>query len=183
MNRSPGSREKLTPAELKAYALRLLGGRALSTAQLKARLRLRAQSGDDVEAVVASLREYGFLNDQRFAEGFATARRDSGSFGAQRVLSDLMRKKVGGGMARQVVEQTFAQTDEVKLIEDYLRRKFRNTDLAALLAEPNKLASVFRRLRTAGFSPGNSIRVLKRFAVRADELESEEDPEGGLDPA
>jgi regulatory protein len=176
-------KEKLPFEALKAHALRLLGGRAMSSAQLKARLRLRALSDEDIDAVVASLREYGFLNDRRFAEGFATARRDSRGFGAQRVLSDLMRQKVAGGVAKQVVAETFAETDETAMIEDYLRRKFRNTNLGELLAQPSKLASVYRRLRTAGFSQGNSIRVLKRFAAHADELESVEEPEGGVDPA
>lgn len=176
-------KEKLAYEALKAYALRTLGARAMSAAQLKTKLRARALREEDVDAVVAALREYGFLNDRKFAEGFATARRDSRGFGQQRVLSDLMRQKVAGGVARQVVAQAYADTDETALVEDFLRRKFRGKDLPTLLAEPAKLASAYRKLRTAGFSAGNSIRVLKRFASAADELESMEEPDGGVEPA
>ena len=48
-------------------------------------------------------------------------------------------------------------------------------DLSAYLAEPSHLASAFRRLRYAGFSAANSIRVLKRFSQQADELDGSEE--------
>ena len=59
------------------------------------------------------------------------------------------------------------------MIESFLARKYRGKDLGALLSEEKHLASAFRRLRAAGFSTGNSIRVLKRFAAEADRLEEE----------
>ena len=61
------------------------------------------------------------------------------------------------------------------MIEEYLARKFRATNLPIYLQDEKKLASVYRRLRTAGFSSGASIRVLKRYAAQAEELEGLED--------
>jgi hypothetical protein len=43
------------------------------------------------------------------------------------------------------------------------------------LRDEKHLASAYRKLRYAGFGSGNAIRVLKRYAERADELESLED--------
>ena len=83
-------------------------------------------------------------------------------------------------LAEQVTEQTYQQTDEAKLIEEFLRRKFRGKQLGVYLSEEKNLAGAFRRLRYAGFSAGQSIRVLKRFASQPevaevlDALESEE---------
>jgi regulatory protein len=57
------------------------------------------------------------------------------------------------------------------LIEAFLKRKYRGKDLGPLLKEEKNLASAFRRLRYAGFSSSESIRVLKRYASRAEELE------------
>ena len=57
------------------------------------------------------------------------------------------------------------------MIEQFLERKYRGKDLGALLQEEKNLASAFRKLRLAGFSAGNSIRVLKRYAAEADRLE------------
>jgi len=39
------------------------------------------------------------------------------------------------------------------------------------------LASAFRKLRGAGFSAGNSIRVLKRYAADAERLEEMDEEE------
>jgi hypothetical protein len=71
------------------------------------------------------------------------------------------------------------KTDEAKLIEEFLRRKYRGKELGTFFREEKNLAGAFRRLRYAGFSAGQSIKVLKRFASQPevlDALESEDDP-------
>jgi regulatory protein len=165
----------LDEAGLKEYALRLLAGRALTVAQLKEKLRRRAADAASVEAVVAQLKEYGVLDDRRFAESFSTSRAASGQFGRRRVLAELAKRKVAAKVAEQAVRKAFADLDEEQLVREWLERKYRNQDLAALLAEPAKLAGVYRRLRHAGFSSGAAIRVLKRFSQDAEQLE-------GLEP-
>jgi len=60
------------------YALKLLGGRAHSTGELREKLRRRAEQASAVEDVMARLKENGYLDDQHFAEGFATARLANG---------------------------------------------------------------------------------------------------------
>jgi regulatory protein len=94
-----------------------------------------------------------------------------------RVLRDLRQRRVAPKLAEQVTEKTYEQTDETKLIEEFLRRKFRGKQLSTFLSDEKNLAGAFRRLRYAGFSAGQSIRVLKRFASQPevlDALESEE---------
>ena len=96
-----------------------------------------------------------------------------------RVLRDLRQRRVAPKLAEQVTEQTYEKTDEANLIEEFLRRKYRGKELGAFFREEKNLAAAFRRLRYAGFSSGQSIRVLKRFANQPevlDALESEEDP-------
>lgn len=167
--------KKLDGEALKAYAVRLLSGRALSVGELKAKLRTRAEDAAQIEPLVAQLKDYGYLNDSRFAEHFAGSRAASGTFGSQRVLSDLLRKKVAPKVAEQAVGAAFQGVDEAARVEEYLQRKYRGKNLAALLKEPKTLASVYRRLRTTGFGSSASIRVLKRFAAQAEELEGMEE--------
>lgn len=167
---------KLAADQLKTYALKLIGGRSLSIGELREKLRKKAEKPDDVIAVIETLRELKFLDDRRFAENFAAVRRDSRGLGRQRALSDLLKKRVAPGLATQAIDQAYAEVDEVQMIEAYLARKYRNKDLGQTLKEPRELASVFRRLRGAGFSTGNTIRVLKRFAAQAVELEDLEEP-------
>jgi len=117
------------------------------------------------------------LNDVRFAESYAAARLDGQGLGSRRVLADLRAKSVPANVAEHAVRQTYAETDELELIEKYLQRKVRGKNLREYLSEDKHLASAFRRLRTAGFSASNSIRVLKRYTGRAEELESMDEPE------
>jgi len=170
----PIDREKLLNV-----ALRALGGRAHSSGELREKLRRRAQSPEDVDAVLAKLKEAGYLDDRRFAEAYASARLQDQGLGKMRVLRDLRQRRVAPKLAEQVTEQTYEKTNETDLIEDFLRRKYRGKQLGTFLSEQKNLASAFRRLRYAGFAAGTSIRVLKRYANQPevlDSLESEDDP-------
>ena len=160
-----------------AYAAQALSARALSIGELREKLKRRAALPADVDQVLARLKESGYLNDQRFAESYAGWRRDDGGFGKTRVLRDLMARRVAPAVAKQAAEAAFRETDEVAMIEKFLQRKYRGKDLRALLQEEKHLAAAYRKLRTSGFSTGNSVRVLKRYADQAELLEdSEEEP-------
>ncbi len=126
------------------------------------------------------LKESGYLDDRRFAENYAAARLQNQGLGKLRVLRDLRQRRVAPKLAEQATEKTYQQTEEAKLIEEFLRRKFRGKELRTFLSEDKNLSGAFRRLRYAGFSAGESIRVLKRFASQPevlDALESEESEE------
>ena len=119
------------------------------------------------------LKQLGLVSDQCFAESFAHWRRDNEGYGKARVLRDLLARRVAPALARQAAEAAYEQADEIALIENFLARKYRGKDLGAMLAEQKHLASAYRKLRLAGFSGGNSIRVLKRYAAEADRLEED----------
>jgi regulatory protein len=174
MNRTRQAK-KLDSEGLWSYALKTLGGRGLASGELRIRLQRRAEKADDVDAVIGRLKDYGYLNDRKFAESYATSRLENEGLGRQRVLRDLRQRRVAPAVAENAVRKTYDATDEVGLIEDYLSRKFRNVDLGKVLSDPARLASVYRKLRYAGFGGSNSIRVLKRYSERAEELEDGED--------
>ena len=160
---------------LLAYAARALGGRAQTSSELREKLKRRAARKEDVDAVISRLKDGGYLNDKRFAESFANWRRDNAGFGKSRVVRDLMSRRVAPALAKQAAETAYEESDEVAMIEAFLARKYRGKDLKTLLTEEKYLASAYRRLRGAGFSTGNSIRVLKRYAAEADRLEEMEE--------
>ena len=157
------------------YAARSLGSRAQTISEVREKLKRRAERPEDVDEVLTRLKQGGYLNDQRFAESFTTWRRENDGFGKGRVMRDLMNRRVAPGLAKETVEKAYQEVDEIAMIEKFLERKFRGKDLGTLLAEEKYLASAFRRLRGAGFSSGNSIRVLKRYAAEAERLEEMED--------
>ena len=153
------------------YAARALSARAYTVSELKARLKKRAVRQEDVEAVLGRLKDAGMVNDRRFAGSFADWRRESQGIGKARVMRDLMARRVAPAVAKEAVEASFEGIDETAMIEAFLKRKYRGKDLGALLQVDKELASAFRKLRGAGFSTGNSIRALKRYAAEAERLE------------
>ena len=165
--------------DLLNYAVRMLGGRAHSTGELREKLRRRAERAADVDLVLGKLKELGYLNDQQFAESYAASRLENQGLGKMRVLRDLRQRRIAPQLAEQVTEKTYQETNEADLIEEFLKRKYRGKKLGEFLSEEKNLASAFRRLRYAGFGAGTSIRVLKRYASRAEELESLEPEETG----
>jgi regulatory protein len=172
---------KLDLEGLMNFAGRSLARRAQSLSELRLRLKQRAARQEDVAEAIARLKEAGFLNDRKFADSFANWRRENQGLGKARVMRDLMSRRVAPALAKQAVDGAFANTDETAMIESFLERKYRGKELGRLLAEEKNLASAFRRLRAAGFSAGNSIRVLKRYAANAERLEEEGEPLEGED--
>lgn len=170
-----GKPKKVDNAKLWDYALGALSRRALTAGELRAKLEQRAEDPSIVPAVMAKLKEYGYLDDKRFAESFAAARLENQGLGKQRVLRDLRQRRVNQPEAEAAVAKTFEGADEAALIEDYLKRKFRGVNLGETMRDPAKLSSAYRKLRYAGFSGGNSIRVLKRYTEMADQLEDDPD--------
>jgi regulatory protein len=164
-------------AELWDYALKIAGSRAISTGDMRNKLRQRAGLPQDVDPTIDKLKEYGFLDDQRFAENFASARLENEGFGRQRALRDLAQRRVPGAVAAGAVEQVYTGSNEVEMIEAFVRRRYRNADREKLFQQDKDLASAFRRLRVAGFQTGNIIKVLKQFAADPGKLDEVEFPD------
>jgi len=163
---------QLASEELFSYAVKKLSGRAASIGEIRASLKARALEPSDVDDVIARLKEYGYLNDARFAESFAAARLENEGLGKSRVLRDLRQRRVAPEMAQNTVSKIYAGQDEIALIEEYIRRKYRSAVRESLFETEKDLASAYRRLIRAGFTSGNSIRVLKRFAANPDLLDN-----------
>jgi len=177
--RASGKR-RLDAEELWELALKILGGRACSGGELRQKLVGRAARLADVDTTLARLKEYRYVDDRRFAENFATARLENQRFGKNRVSQELRRRRVAPQLAQTVVEKAYKNVDESALIEEFIRRKYRDVPANELFQNEKDLASAYRRLLRAGFSSGNILRALKRFAANPELLDRfEPTPEGG----
>ena len=166
---------------LLAYAVKLLAGRAHSTGQLREKLRRRAQQASAVDIVLARMKEHGYLDDQKFAENFASARLANDKLGKARVAHDLRRRRVAQSLAERTVRKVYQDVNEESLIEEWVRRKYRLTPREGLFQEDKDMAAAYRRLLRAGFRSGEILRVLKRFARNPDLLEAFTPPDETLE--
>lgn len=168
-------KRKLGRQELFEFAVKSLAKRAQSTAEMRRKLHDRADDPGDVDEALARLREYGYLDEKRFAEQLATLRLENSGFGRTRTLFDLRARRVAPTLAAEAVDKAYLDTDEDRLIEDFVRRKYRTAPRAGLFEEEKDLASAYRRLLRAGFRSAAIVRVLKRFAKNPDLLDAIED--------
>src|SRR5206468_9718283 len=178
MKGSPRRKKLLPAAALWEFAVKSLGARACSTGELRRKLVQKAERAADVDDVISRLRDYGYLNDRRFAESYAGARLENQGLGRSRVLRDLRQRKVRDGLATGAVDRIYKNVDEMALIDSFIRKKVRTKKpLPEALEDPSQLASAYRKLIRAGFSSSNVILALKRIAKGQVLLDSFEPPE------
>ena len=168
---------RLDAAGLWEYALKSLAGRAHSTGDLREKLRRRAARVEDIDEVLARLKQDGYLDDRRYAESFAAARLAGEKMGRTRVIHDLRQRRVAPALAERTVGKVYQDVDEEALIEEWIRRKYRMAEREGLFAEEKDLAAAYRRLARAGFRSGEILKVLKRFARNPELLDGFEAPE------
>jgi regulatory protein len=107
-------------------AVKLLAAKPRSVAELRERL-LRGKNANNevVEAVIARLREYGYLNDERFAFSYASYKVKQRPLGRRRLERDLQFKKVDSAVADQALEMVFTETPEEQLIDQAIAKRLR----------------------------------------------------------
>ncbi|HXM41819.1 MAG TPA: regulatory protein RecX [Bryobacteraceae bacterium] len=167
----------LDAAALWDYALLVLRGRAYSSGELREKLRRKAERIADIDPAMARLKEYGYLDDRKFAESFVAARLENQGLGKTRVLADLSRRRVAPALAQQSVGKVYENVSEEALAGDFVRRKFRMAARENLFQDEKQMASAYRRLVYAGFKPATAVAVLKKFARDPDLLDGFEPPE------
>src|SRR6267142_6230836 len=110
------SKVSLTPEQVRARAfqraVKLLAAKPRSIAELRERLLERCSNKAIVETVIARLREYGYLDDERYALGYASAQVRQQPMGRRRLQQSLKLKKVDRAVAEEVLDQVFAETSE-----------------------------------------------------------------------
>jgi len=83
------------------YALKVLSRRALFCEQLREKLEKRFLSQEAIDAVIAKVKHYGFVNDGELLRASVTSAFTKGR-GPKRVLYDLMRKSK---LPKEVIEK------------------------------------------------------------------------------
>ena len=73
-------------------AMRALGRRMMSASELREHLLKKEISSNEINGILAKMREYGYLNDETFAENFVRARISRG--GRRKLTWELRRKGV-----------------------------------------------------------------------------------------
>jgi regulatory protein len=104
----------------------LLAAKQRSVEELRERLlESRGATTPIVDEVIARLREYGYLDDAKFAQTYASLRLRERPIGRRRLERDLSLKKVDKQTASTALDEVFEETPEEDLIERAIARRIR----------------------------------------------------------
>jgi len=130
-------------------AVKLLAAKPRSVAELRERLlRGKTTNEEVVETVISRLREYGYLDDERFAFSYASYKVKQKPVGRRRLQTDLKLKKVDSGVANEALELVYANTPEEQLIDQAIAKRLRTRGKPKNRAEAK---SLFDHLLRRGF--------------------------------
>lgn len=179
--RGPREKPPLDEAALYEYAVRSLGRKMRTVAELKRRMRLRVEPGEAgearMDAVVARLKEQRYLNDTRYAVDYTRMRQENERFGRRRVQQELIQRGVHGDIIGKTLDEAYGDLPEAELARRYIERK--------RLRKPTndtETARVVRNMVRAGFSTGTIFGLLKTWKVDEEALSVVESLEEPGDP-
>lgn len=159
---TPKQRTRGTPPieladEAFSCALRYLGYRARSVAEVKNYLRRRGGTDAVVDATVEKLRGFNFIDDETFARNWALSRAQSQGYGPRRIEQELKTKGVVDSVVRAVVKEIFDQEDEEKRARKILDKKFSGENFQ----EPRALRRAVAFLQRRGYSNKVILTLLR----------------------
>jgi len=111
-----------------------------------------------VEAAIGELKEYGFINDLRFAENYAESLRENKGKSLREIRMKLFEK----GISKEIIEEVLLSydEDESELIERAIKKKGINaSDIPGM--DRNERNRLYMYLSRKGF---NSEEIMKYFS-------------------
>src|SRR3954471_10163944 len=147
-------------------AVQLLAAKPRSIEELRERL-LEKQWTDEEAAdyALAKLKEYGYLDDERFAFGFASYRVRQKPVGRQRLARDLQTRKISKETADAALELVYQETPEEELIQRAIEKRIR---LRGRPSTRQETKSLYDHLLRLGFSYDLIIRKVREASAAAD---------------
>jgi regulatory protein len=146
------------------YGVKSLGERMRSEADLRRLMQAKVEREESgaakINKVIGRLKEYGYLDDTKFAENYTQLRQQNEKFGARRVSQELNRKGIAQQTIADTIESKYAEVSEESLARQHLERKRLRKP-----ANEKETARIMRRLVTAGFSVGVIYKILRQWDV------------------
>lgn len=142
-----------------AVALRLLGRRDRSTAELSQGLHQRGYDQEQVAAVIARCRELGYLDDRRFAEERSRAMLREGRGVGPRIALDLQRRGIEPALACEAIEAAQEHQPPEQVARKLLARRF--PDFIFSQAQDREKRRVMSFFQRRGFAPDLILAMLR----------------------
>ena len=140
-------------------ALKLLGRRELSEAQVRLHLARRGHAPDAIDAAVARLLEERAIDDVRVAEAIARTETGVRKRGKLRVRRAIESAGIAAAIAKRAVEDVFGDIDGDDLLEAALAKRLRR---GARISDDREFNRLYRYLVGQGFEAQRALDLLKK---------------------
>ncbi len=152
----------LIPKRCTKRAMNLLQKKDYTTNQLKDKLREGLYSEDAIEAAIAYVSSYHYLDDERYTRDYITYHMENRS--RNRIIQDLTSKGLSKDFIIPILDELYSETDsdiELTQIRQLLEKKHYNPETSDYKEKQKIIAFLMRR----GFSMSDI-----RKAISCDEL-------------
>ncbi|MBP5265308.1 MAG: regulatory protein RecX [Lachnospiraceae bacterium] len=147
--------ETLIP-RAKRRAMHLLEKQDRTRKNLEDKLRESDYPQPAIDAAVAYVASYHYIDDERYARSYVHFHQEGKS--KRRIQQDLMQKGVDRDTLARVLEEEY-ETSEEDMIRDLLRKKHYDPESA----DAKERSKMYRFLAGRGFSSGDISRVLRGY--------------------
>jgi regulatory protein len=138
-------------------ALRYLGYRPRSEAEVRSHLRQRGYAAAAIEHSVQRLRQLNYLNDSNFARSWAASKVTGSGYGPKRIEQELRAKGILPELIREVISDIFGADEETRNAKCLLERRYKKSDLDDPKQQRRAVAFLLRR----GYSSKVIYNILK----------------------
>ncbi|MBI2360046.1 MAG: regulatory protein RecX [Deltaproteobacteria bacterium] len=139
------SKQRGSPEEALNRALRFLGYRPRSEAEVRDKLSHLGFSQPVVETTLERLRHLKILNDEIFARDWTRGRVEERGYGPLRIERELRQKGIDKALIAEVVRETFGQESGRERAKKLLERRFKDKDLSDTKTQRRAIAFLQRR--------------------------------------
>ena len=126
-------------------ALKFLGYRSRSEAEIRTKLTQEGFSEKTIEAALEKLRSLKFVDDREFARSWARQRAAIRGLGPVRIEQELLEKGVVRSLSGPILKELFNEGSEKEKARALLERRFKTSNLEELRIKKRAGAFLYRR--------------------------------------
>jgi len=108
------------------YALNLLSQRAYSEKKLTEKLACREVDQDDIDRIVKKLKEFGYIDDLKYAKDFVENAQNIKLSGRRKIYWQLIKKGISKQTAEQAIAEVYEDDNEREAIKEIIEKYARN---------------------------------------------------------
>lgn len=132
---------------IRDYALYLIEFKDRTERELRDKFKEKGYDVNDIEDEIEFLKNYGYINDKRYAEHFTHDAINIKKWGKMRIRTELLRKGVDRETVDNTIEDAFFEVED-DLVLTQMQLRFKNSDFSNI-KERTRIFNFFMR---RGFS-------------------------------